>query len=327
MKVVLYHKNCQDGLFSAFNFWKKFGDKKNLYIPVNYGVFKNKKHSEVLSYIFHKSRNIDTSSVDLYVVDFCFPIEFLIFVKDFFRTITILDHHESSMNNYLEYFKNHKVLENGWIELKPFINVNVLFSKTESGALMTYRYLFPEKEVPYYIKLVSDRDLWEFKEKDTDHFYLGCEVLQFIVNPDFNEIEYMVEHKLHEIIGIGKKYQKYLESNIERISKSNAKFINIVIDGIVYDAAIVNSRLDIASDLGNYILKDLGVDIVLIFNIFKDGSVQFSVRSRKEVDSSVISTYYGGGGHKNASGFFATIEDLCKIMSNNLVISTKRSSQ
>ena len=53
MKVVLFHKNCHDGLFSAFAFWKKFGGRDTVFIEVNYKPIQDMKPMEALDYIFN----------------------------------------------------------------------------------------------------------------------------------------------------------------------------------------------------------------------------------------------------------------------------------
>ncbi len=56
-----------------------------------------------------------------------------------------------------------------------------------------------------------------------------------------------------------------------------------------------------SSELGNYIIKEFGVDYVVLINMQRQ---KVSLRSRADVDVRSIAEYNGGGGHMNASGFF-----------------------
>lgn len=78
----------------------------------------------------------------------------------------------------------------------------------------------------------------------------------------------------------------------------------------------MNSPPEMASDLCSSVLSDGNHQIAISYYITKEGKVACSVRSAKSVDSSIFSLYYGGGGHKQASGctvdtsvFFASVEE------------------
>jgi phosphoesterase RecJ-like protein len=51
------------------------------------------------------------------------------------------------------------------------------------------------------------------------------------------------------------------------------------------------------------------VNISILF-IELDNLVRVSLRSKKDIDISTIAIYYGGGGHKNASGFEMKIDNI-----------------
>ena len=75
---------------------------------------------------------------------------------------------------------------------------------------------------------------------------------------------------------------------------------------------VCNSNVDI-SDLGNYIAKQ-GYQIGIIWGRRK-GQLIVSLRSIGDMDVSIIAKDFGGGGHKNASGFtLNTFMDLKKFL-------------
>lgn len=75
-----------------------------------------------------------------------------------------IDHHESSL----------KLLE----ESPEYNRLNGIRANGESGALLTFRYLWPEKEIPYPLRLVSDYDCWKFEcGDDSVYFHLGMQAM------------------------------------------------------------------------------------------------------------------------------------------------------
>ena len=72
-----------------------------------------------------------------------------------------------------------------------------------------------------------------------------------------------------------------------------------------YDVPVANLPYQLASDAGNIMSK--GEPFAASYFDAADGSRSFSLRSDKDdpaaVDVSVVAASYGGGGHKNASGF------------------------
>lgn len=320
MQVVVYHKNCQDGLFSALNFWNIHGDNDTIYVSASYGFIKDNDYEKALNTLLYKQNIPDKKLIDLILVDFCFPIDFFLYCKDVFRSILILDHHKTSKDSFINHFKEYSVIENDWIELQPFNNTRIIFSEKESGAKLSYMFLNPNKEIPYYIELVNDRDLWIHKYPETEHFFFGCEMMGLIVDPNFYSISQLVASGIDSIVYIGKAFEKYLNSKLEKISRSNAKPISVSINGQNYKGMIINSFLDIASDLGNYLIHKCKVDAAFIYTIKNNDDVQFSVRSISHLDSSVISRKFGGGGHVNASGFTVNLETLQKFLSEGISV-------
>jgi nanoRNase/pAp phosphatase (c-di-AMP/oligoRNAs hydrolase) len=70
------------------------------------------------------------------------------------------------------------------------------------------------------------------------------------------------------------------------------------------EAFIVFSE-EYSSELGNYIIKELGADYVVMINMQR---MKVSLRSRKDINVRSIAEMNGGGGHKNAAGFSIDFE-------------------
>lgn len=341
MKVVLFHKNCNDGLFSAFSFWKKFGCKDVMYIEVNYKPIQDMEPMEALEYIFNdyiknpcslnsaiykfKDNKVtveDMKDMELYILDYSFPVKHFKTYIPLFKSILALDHHKTSIDQYTNQFYYTKG-KNDWIFIKPSENSDIVFSTYESGAKLTYMYFNENKEVPSYIELISDRDLWTLKLKNSKKFNYG---LTFYELNDFNVIDTLMNSSLNDIVNIGRKYEVIFLKRIENIIESNVIDIIVNIEGQEYKCGLVNSYLDIVSDLCDSVIYNHGYDISIAYTIQKNTNVICSVRSRKDIDSSKISIMYGGGGHANASSFSLTLDELNSILKEKIIIVEKKSS-
>ena len=343
MKVVLFHKNCKDGLFSAFSIWKKFGCKDVMYIEINYKPIQDMKPMEALDYIFNgyikkpsplnsavyefkdgKVTVEDTKEMELYIVDYCIPIDHFHIYSGLFKSILVLDHHKTAIDDYSKEFPHClKVIENDWIKIKPYKNCEILFSKNESGAKLTWMYFNPGKEIPSYIELISDRDLWTFKLENSKKFHHGLMLHDL---SDFNVIDALMNNFVTDIVNIGGKYEFALLDRIEKIIHSNVIDVTVKISGKEYKCGLVNTYLDIASDLCDSVIYKHNYDIAIAYTIQKDDDVSCSVRSRKGIDSSLLSLMYGGGGHALASGFHINMKEFNRILKNKYIIVTKKTS-
>lgn len=328
MKVCLYHKNCNDGLFAAYACWLKFRNEA-IYIPVNYKPIQDMEPQEALDYIFNPEQGskIDAignsqyrvsqvtpeayKDIDLYVVDYSFPVSHFKHHGKLFKSVTVLDHHDSAIKSYLNEYIGEK--EGSRITItfdNP--NLNVIFATEESGAKLAYSYLFPDETIPEIIELVSDRDLWKFKLKNTKAFHSGIKALNI---ENFFNLNLTVKSDLSRVLDIGEVFENELTSRISKVKKSGLTPISINLLGHTYSSAIINSYPDIASDLCSSILSE-GYSIAIVYSIGKNNTVSYSVRSIPGVDSSIISKKHRGGGHQQASGFTSNLDYLFFILNS-----------
>lgn len=334
MKVVLYHKNCQDGLFSAYNLWKVFGSKGTIYIDVNYKPIQDMEAMEALEYIFNGYINSketinqtkynfendkvtidDYSEMDLYIVDYSFPVEHFIKHIELFKSILVLDHHKTAIESYLKVFKNYKE-KDSVITIEPFSNSKIVFSKNESGAKLSYRYFNEGKEIPDYIELVSDYDLHTFNLKYTRAFNYG--ITMFEIN-SFNIMENLLKTSLHNIIYVGEKYDSLYNNRVRKITDSNLIDIIIKLNGVEYKGCLINTFPDNRNEVCTYAIKEKGYDIAITYNIYKQLDVSCSLRSKDGLDASYISLAFGGGGHEHASAFRIKLDQFTKIVNDKLI--------
>ena len=352
MNIILYHDKCIDGLFAAYCCYLVFGETDSVYIPVNYDEMAERLPLKALQYVLNKhekhknfpnkeslfsqgcflnddsitfnaNTNVSFKDINLYLVDYSIPIEHIEEYMEMFRTVTMFDHHKTARHRYLSRFDfiehSTEVYTFNSIDLSTYI----LFDQYNSGAQMTYKHfkvnhpdLFKDPFLEELILYVSDRDLWLFNYPESKklHGYLKLTNVM-----KFSQITELLKKPKNEILEVGQLYLNYVEHKIAGIMKSNRSLIEIEINKSVHNAAIVNSYLDIASEIGDTIINKVKVDIVIIYNITSHDNVTLSIRSSKHIDSTPIALTYGGGGHDQASGCSISRAQLNTILNNKFL--------
>lgn len=331
-----------------------------LYIPVSYNEIQGKSPAVALSDLLNKHDPEKKLSVlkqcDVYVLDFSFPVDHFKYHCEVFGVVTVLDHHASAERDYAKEFPVvegtlYNVYRNSTnsqygsalnVYRNPTISEygSALFAKEMSGALFAYKmlvgyndtglsHLKSEEGIPMPFHLVSDRDLWIFKYGDlTREFNAGIKALDY---QSFEDLHYDLICGMDKIIKTGKAYMKERQRRVELAAKDvstvTVSCIDVANPNTVqaqFEVAVVNTHLEIASELGDHILKNRDTlhaikyvpQAVIMFSIDKDSVVRCSIRSTELVDCSAIAKQFGGGGHKQASGFSMSLDQLYHMLKN-----------
>ena len=298
--IVMFHYPCQDGLASAWvvhNAHKKLGLSVNLY-PIAHG----------------KPIDIDMF-VDKRVIccDFAPSPEILTQLEQVVQSIQILDHHVTAQ----------KALEG-----KSY----AVFDMGRSGAGITWDWFHPDESMPLFIRMIQDRDLWQWAIPGSKEFTAGLFTLCSTIEPhDFDGLFALFEQmytdpgRLLWCAELGKIISTITDNRAREIGDDHMGTVTpYVFNGKVYRACVVNCFSDIASEAGNYISKSDQIDFAVLWryhNPSKD--FRISLRSTGDIDVSTIAKSFGGGGHKNAAGFSTkvfppTLFDNVNYLSANL---------
>ena len=269
-KVLIYHADCPDGFGSAWSFWNKFGDEME-YIPM-------KHHQDIP----------DLSGKEVYFADFCLHREAMIAIEKIAKSVVVLDHHKTSLEECHD--------------LK-FCN----FDMYHSGAVLSWMYLFPDKETPEILLCVEDRDLYNWKVKDSKSILTTLDTFKFTFE-NWSNFDKKLKTKAGraKIISGGNQQLRYIDSLLVRTLRSKH---TVTIQGYTVPAA--NTGF-FASELGNIMSSDAPFAAVYYF----DGeNFRVSLRSCESfdgwVDVALIAQKYDGGGHKHAAAFLIkNISDL-----------------
>ena len=333
ISVVLYHKDCLDGLMAAYAVWEK-AKSTTLCIPITYPEFEKQTPDEFMEMCFNDKlpTAVISSSfsfgfsmlmkkakteVTAYLVDISVPKEILRRISETFRSVVVLDHHESANTIY----KNDSEFETtittdnltGYVFNK---NVRIFMDSVNSGAYLAWRYMNPnEREVPYPVQLVSEYDTWNKKDKNADYFAAGFRAKNC---RSLKGVDY-VFNNVNETIELGVVMDKERE-NRSRAAIAKRVEIDIRHNGEVYKAAIVNSNMDLSSIIGMNLCADHGYDIGLTYTIVGDNKVAWSIRSSKPTSCLFVATHFGGGGHAQACGFGTDFNYLIALLRSKAMI-------
>lgn len=279
MIKVLYHTGCPDGFMAAYIAWLKLSEKTPYepeFIPVSYG---------------QKPPNFAPNET-VYLLDFCYDRKTIEEIGRVTKLI-ILDHHKTAQ----------EALEG----LDPKI-ANVIFDVERSGATIAWDYFFGSEPFiaqnrPWYVNYTEDRDLWRFAlpySKEINAWLMTCYTMPF---EDFHILIRNTDMKdaMSAGAGIRRKILMYCEAMMAFVQECNI---------LGEEMPIINASYPDTSDLLDYMIEHLkrGYDgavtkAACAYRVQKDGKVQFSLRSRSDFDVALLAQKFGGGGHKNASGF------------------------
>jgi len=263
--LVIYHKNCHDGLASAAIFYQ-----------INSKVdFLAYQHGDILPEINHKK---------ILILDISLP-KFKL-VKLFKNNIIYLIDHHLPTEELIPLFK-----------YPHFIH----YDKSKCGALNFWDLIHPDEEPPLILQYVNDRDLWLNEMPNYQEVFDGLTLedknvrnwSKLIFNADADNFQ--------KIVDKGMIIRKYISNELEYLeSKSYIK--DFTFEGKNYRVVYCNSPV-LQSDLGNYLVTNNPVDFAAIYHY--NGNQKktiFSLRGKDKVNLSKIAQLYNGGGHYNASG-------------------------
>lgn len=236
-----------------------------------------------------------------------------------------IDHHITSKN----------IIEDN-PQIKKLINEGkaiVDWESNKSATLITYENLYADEEIPKWIKLVDDHDLYKKQEPDSDAFssYVYDKCRTFFLDS---------QDGLWAYVGINASIEKGIVDNaiskgkviMENDTKKNlmalmsggfasmVEFVDSRGKKNMYRCLCVNARGN-SSVFGNYYetTKEL-YDAYIIFNIESNGNVKYTIFSNYEgIDVSQVALHFfnvhciTGGGHVHAAGWASkTLDDIMK---------------
>lgn len=269
-RTCFYHAGCPDGFGAAYAVWRSWG---------NSGRYLGRNHDD-------RSRTVDHEGDFVVFVDIAPGNRELRELGEAAAHLLVLDHHLSARSR----FESDPSLQNEMSEAGHLIR----FDLSRSGAMLAWRHFHPDREPPPLLRYVEDQDLWNW------------------ALPQSAEVNAAVGAQPHDFA----IWQELAERSSEDLAREGAPIVRAQRQEIqqavclAHPLQVGDMRVEAvnASQLRSHIGHDLskrrafGNPIGVVYRVTRE-QVDVSIYSIGEVDVSLIAERYGGGGHRNASGF------------------------
>lgn len=259
--ICIYHAECTDGAAAAAVVREKFSDA--LCVPA--------KHGEAIA--------IDVTGARLFVVDFSFPVAQFRGLKAKATELYWYDHHKTALDFQKE------------------LGFGVL-DMTESGASLTWKQLFPEKPLPAVLAYIKDKDIWEWKLPHSREINTSLYTFDGITDPVHPIWKQLLAKSAAELAPLREEGRRLIHYERNKMEKGCKRGLKVHFHG---HRALALNWTDETSTIGEYIYKDLGYELAILFS-HSGTDWKFSLRSNR-VDVAELAQKYGGGGHAGAAGF------------------------
>lgn len=256
-RVVLYHSGCPDGFGAAWAAWKRFGDEAR-YIPVRYG---EDPPSEL------------TPDDEVWIVDFSYPRDVLLELRSKVGVVTVIDHHKTAEADLAGL---------DWC----------VFDQAHSGAVLTWKHLYGDADVPMLLQYIQDRDLWTWELADSKEVSAALYAYEF----DFklwSEFARDPSRLVHEGV-------VHLRLQRKMVAMAAASANICTVGG--YEVPVLCASQNV-SEIGEYLCKQEPARPFVAIYRDRGNKRIWSLRSRGGFDVSEVARRYGGGGHAAAAGF------------------------
>ncbi len=258
--LVIYHKDCSDGFGAAWTAWKKFGARAE-YVPVE---------PERLPKKFPKGREI-------YAIDVSFPLAVQKELRAKNEKVVVIDHHASRKADTQAFPEN-------------------VFDNDHSGSVLAWRYFYPKKKIPLFLRYIEEFDLWKFKMPHTMEIFACLDLIEHDFRA-WSDFARRVENPKtrRKIVREGTVIKAYERRLIGQIVKTAFPAVFAGHKTLVAYSPVLHSLV------AHELLRKMS-PIAVTWKERKGGT-SISLRSNGTVDVSKIAARYGGGGHKRAASF------------------------
>lgn len=291
MDLIVFHNNCPDGTTAAYIAKLRYPDAELL--PRDHGVEP--------PYDLVKDK-------DVLVVDFSWRTrEQNDKLASLAKSFRILDHHKTA----------EAVLAGA-----PYAT----FDMNRSGAGLAWDYLFGNDcepistawnplallvPRPWWVNYVEDRDLWRFNLPDSHAVNNYIMTFPYTIEGWLT----MTKAPLSLAVQAGKDIQLQIDKYVcEAVKQAQRGHLNL--NNKQYTVAIVNVPYINCSEVGHVLSET--ADVGLSWFERSDGVIQFSARSRGDIDVSEIAKQFNGGGHLHAAGWQMSVTEGRRLVDSIL---------
>lgn len=278
--LCIYHGNCADGFGAAWAVRQCFGDAD---VEFHSGIYGNDPP--------------DVRGRDVVLVDFSYKRPVIDAIGRAASSLLILDHHKTAAEDLAglrapKTWLDH-IEQTALDDVENAEPVRAVFDMNRSGAGIAWDFFHPGQPRPRLLDHIEDRDLWRFLLPHTREIQAAV----FSYPYDFNVWDELIAADLELMAKQGEAIERKHHKDIAELVGVTKR--RMIIGGI--SVPVANLPYTLTSDAGN--LMAAGEPFAACYWDTPDGRV-FSLRSRDYgADVSAVAKGYGGGGHRNASGF------------------------
>jgi oligoribonuclease NrnB/cAMP/cGMP phosphodiesterase (DHH superfamily) len=278
-KICFYHAGCPDGFGAVWSVRGAWGDS---------GHFVARGHED-------RVRLGECEDALVSFVDIAPARDELEELSRVAEQVVILDHHVTARDRLAQdpSFVN---------ELEADGHV-VHFDLGHSGAALAWNYFRPNEDLPELLRYVEDQDLWNWALPDSDA--VNAAIASY--PREFDVWDRLASEKIEKLAEQGEPILRANRIEVERRLES-AKPIALGTRRVEAINASTNR-----AQIGHQLAKraQFGEPWGLVYRV--EGSQVFAtIYSIGDLDVSKVALGYGGGGHRNASGFRMDLERWLK---------------
>jgi len=300
--LIAYHANCIDGYTAAWVAAKRAAEEGyySTLLPMSYDEDSVESLLQELSLEWPAG-----DYTKLYVLDYSLEVSVLNKLQDghYFLDVVILDHHKTAFERYApELVISPETIWTGKVE-----GATIILDNSHSGAGMAWRYFFSELEAPKLVMYVEDYDLYRFTYGNVDETKYINKLIKSYASTleNWDVLHRLLESEagLEEAIDEGECLQEGHEYAVGAIV-NNAALMELA----GYKVPTVDCPYELVSDVGHTLAENSAEGFAATFTVEPEKCrIKWGLRSVGDFDVSLIAKLFGGGGHKNAAGFYTLL--------------------
>lgn len=174
------------------------------------------------------------------------------------------------------------------------------FDMDKSGVRLAWEHFFKE-ELPWFLALIEDRDLWNWDLPDTEPFTLWL-FSQPMTLETLDRLDEGGGHLYDKAVEKGGAIRTYRDQTVDNLCQK-ARLVNIAFDekpGL--EVYAVNTPV-LHSKVGHFLAEKSPSGVGMTYYQTKKRDFKFSLRGIGPEDVGRIASFFGGGGHPTAAGF------------------------
>jgi oligoribonuclease NrnB/cAMP/cGMP phosphodiesterase (DHH superfamily) len=273
--ICFYHAGCPDGFGAVWSVHKVWGES---------GRYVARGHED-------RVRLGECEDAVVAFVDIAPGQDELRELAQVAEQVVVLDHHVTAQDRLMT--------DSGFVNDLEAEGHLLHFDLSHSGAVLAWNHFSPDQPVPDLLRYVEDQDLWNWALPDSDA--VNAAIASY--PREFEVWDRLADEPIEVLIEQGKPILRANRVEVER-RLDHAKPLALGTDRVEAINACVNR-----AQLGHELAKraKYGEEWGLVYRL--EGTEIFAtIYSIGDLDVSKVALGYGGGGHKNASGFRVSLE-------------------